>query len=162
MEGQTIRKDSRFLLQPQDVVLESFADETVAVHLGTGRYFSIDTIGAEVIELLQTGNDVSAVVADCVTTRHDADPQMVDDAVVEFVGRLVEEGLIRSAATGTRARRSPGGCARPIRSRPDHHRVHRHGGSLAARPHPRRRRDGLARATQTRQKATHGASHDPE
>ena len=99
MEGQAIRKDSHFILQPQDVVLESFADETVAVHLGTGRYFSIDAIGAEIIELLQTGNDVSAVV-ECVTTRHDAEPTVVDDAVVEFVGRLVEEGLVRPAPDG--------------------------------------------------------------
>jgi hypothetical protein len=99
VEGQAIRKDSSFVLQPQDVVLESFADETVAVHLGTGRYFSIDAIGAEIVELLQTGNDVGAVV-ECLVTRHAADAAEVDDAVIEFVGRLVDEGLVRPAPDG--------------------------------------------------------------
>lgn len=107
MDAPAIRKDSSFVLQPQDVVLESFADETVAVHLGTGRYFSIDAIGAEIIDLLQTGSDVGTI-SDALVTRHDADHSLVDDAVAEFVGRLVAEGLVRPAPDGHPSTPIPG------------------------------------------------------
>jgi coenzyme PQQ synthesis protein D (PqqD) len=96
VEGREVGRESAFVLQPQDVVLESFADETVAVHLGTGRYFSIDLIGAEVIELLGTGAPLGAIV-DRLARRYRADATLVDDTVTQFVGRLLDEGLIQPA-----------------------------------------------------------------
>jgi hypothetical protein len=99
VERPEVRKDSIFVVQPQDVVLESFSDETVAVHLGTGRYFSIDLVGTEIVDLIQTGNDVGTIVSSLVT-RYGADEAFVDDVVVEFVGRLVDEGLVRPAPEG--------------------------------------------------------------
>jgi hypothetical protein len=96
VEAREVDRDSAFVLQPQDVVLESFADETVAVHLGTGRYFSIDLIGAEVIDLLGTGSQLGAIV-DHLAARYRTDPTVVEDAVVPFVGRLLDEGLLRPA-----------------------------------------------------------------
>ena len=80
MERPEVGQDSAFVLQPQDVVLETFVDETVAVHLGTGRYFSIDLIGTEIINLLETGSSVGAVV-EHLSTRYDADPKRVEAAV---------------------------------------------------------------------------------
>ena len=105
-----------FELETTDVVLESFADETVAVHLGTGRYFSINMTGAEVLELLRSGNEVGAIAAN-LAARHEADPQMVDSAVADFVERLLEEGLIRSAVSGPQAA-LPGVPGRQSRLRP--------------------------------------------
>lgn len=96
MERPEVGPDSTFQLLPQDVVLESFVDETVAVHLGTGRYFSIDLIGTEVINLLETGSSVGVVVKH-LSVRYGADPKSVEGAIDEFVGQLVDEGLVRPA-----------------------------------------------------------------
>ena len=84
------------------MVVEAFPDETIAVHLGTGRYFSIDPIGAEMLDLLASGCAVEAV-ATHLTARYDADAAVVEDAVMDFAGRLLDEGLILPApgsATG--------------------------------------------------------------
>jgi hypothetical protein len=86
-----------FVLQAQDVVLESFSDETVAVHLGTGRYYSIDLVGTEVVDLMQTGNPLGRIVGH-LATRYGADEGLVDEAVTDFVVRLLDEGLIRPAS----------------------------------------------------------------
>jgi hypothetical protein len=99
VERPEVRKDSIFVVQAQDVVLESFSDETVAVHLGTGRYFSIDLVGTEIVELIKSGSEVGTIVS-CLVTRYGADEAEVDDAVVEFVGRLIDEGLVRPAPEG--------------------------------------------------------------
>ena len=99
--------EGAFELETTDVVFESFADETIAVHLGTGRYFSINMTGAEVLDLLRSGNEVGAIIAD-LAARSASDPQVVDRAVADFVARLLEEGLIRAAASGAPAT-LPGG-----------------------------------------------------
>jgi hypothetical protein len=118
VERPQVRKDSIFVLAPQDVVLESFSDETVAVHLGTGRYFSIDLAGTEVIDLIQTGNDVGTIVS-CLVTRYGADETSVDDAVTGFVAQLVDEGLVRPAPDGHPSRAIPEAPpATPAFSRP--------------------------------------------
>ena len=98
---------SVFVVDERDVVLEAFADETIAVHLGTGRYFSIDLIGAETLDLLAAGYEFGAVVAYLVT-RFDADPAVVAEPVTEFVSRLLDEHLIQRALG-----RGPSGTVRP-------------------------------------------------
>jgi Coenzyme PQQ synthesis protein D (PqqD) len=99
VERAEVRKDSTFVMQSQDMVLESFSDETVAVNLGTGRYFSIDLVGTEIIDLVRTGSEFGTIVS-CLVTRYGADEAFVDDAVLEFVGRLLDEGLVRPAPDG--------------------------------------------------------------
>ena len=96
MERPDVQPTSAFRLQPRDVVLESFVDETVAVHLGTGRYFSIDLIGTEIINLLETGSPLGAIVQH-LSVRYGADPKLVEGAVNQFVGQLLDEGLIGPA-----------------------------------------------------------------
>lgn len=118
MERPEVGRDSAFVLQPRDVVIETFADETVVVHLGTGRYFSIDLIGTEVVELLRNGNQVGVVV-DHLSARYGADRDVVDGAVVSFVGQLLDEGLIgpdpdgRSSGTIPDAAPPAGGFTAP-------------------------------------------------
>ena len=75
------------------MVVEAFPDETIAVHLGTGRYFSIDPIGAEMLDLLASGWTVEAV-AEHLGTQYDRDAAAIENAVEDFAGRLLDEGLI--------------------------------------------------------------------
>jgi hypothetical protein len=111
VERDDLGDGAAFLLQERDVVLEAFADETIAVHLGTGRYFSIDLIGAETLVLLATGSELGTVIAH-LAARYDAEPAVVGDAVTEFVRRLLDEGLILPA----QGRRSKVALPPPVRA----------------------------------------------
>jgi len=101
---------STFRLQEPDVVIEAFPDETIAVHLGTGRYYSIDLAGADVLELVASGWDEEAIAARLVA-HYDADPSEVAVAVTGFVDRLLDEGLIAPAP----GRRPEGDPSAPVR-----------------------------------------------
>jgi hypothetical protein len=92
-EHQELSPGSTFRLRDANVVLEAFPDETVAANLGTGRYYSIDLVGAETLELLTSGHALHDVVAH-LAERYGADLAVVDAAVTEFVGRLLDEELI--------------------------------------------------------------------
>ena len=89
---------STFRLQGADLVLEAFADETIAVNLATGRYYSLDLIGAETLELLALRHDVRAV-AEHLALRYDTDRSVIEAAVRGLLARrLVDEGLILVAS----------------------------------------------------------------
>jgi len=88
---------SFFLPPAADVVLEAFPDETIAVNLETGRYFSLDLMGAETLELLTSGRDLGATV-EHLAARYGADPVDVEPAVVDFARRALAEGLLRAAS----------------------------------------------------------------
>jgi hypothetical protein len=78
------------------VVHETIDGETILIHLGTGTYYSLDGVGAEVWALLVAG--ASAVeVAVRMTTRYDADPALVGRTVGSLVDELIQEGLLAHA-----------------------------------------------------------------
>ncbi len=91
-------------------MLEAFADETIAVNLATGRYYSLDLIGAETLELLATGHDVGPSPSTW-PLRYDADRAEVEAAVA---GSRSSPRRRRAAprGAGPRARRRP--PARPL------------------------------------------------
>jgi hypothetical protein len=93
-----VGEHSAFRVQQADVVLEAFEDETIAVNLGTGRYYSLDLIGAETLELLTSGRELGAVTAH-LAARYATEPALVDTMLREFACELLEQGLICLAAT---------------------------------------------------------------
>lgn len=88
--------------QGEDVVIEAFADETIAVHLGTGRYYTIDLIGAETLDPLARGWDLPAI-AQYLALRYDADEAVVSDAIEGFTRQLLDERLICPAPESSAA-----------------------------------------------------------
>jgi hypothetical protein len=96
-EHQELGPGSTFRLHDTHVVLEAFPDETVAANLGTGRYYSIDLMGAETLELLTSGHPLHDVAAH-LAERYGADVRVVEDAVTEFAARLLDEELIGVAS----------------------------------------------------------------
>jgi hypothetical protein len=107
-EHQELSPSSTFRLRDANVVLEAFPDETVAANLGTGRYYSIDLIGAETLALLTSGHALHAVAVH-LAERFGADLPVVEDAVIEFAGRLLDEELI-----GARPPGDPGNPGDPL------------------------------------------------
>ena len=87
---------STFRMPESDIVLEAFQDESIAVNLSVGRYYSLSLVGAEIYDLLTQGCALEAVV-EHLAHRYDEDPAVIDDAVRDFTARLLEEGLIVAA-----------------------------------------------------------------
>ncbi|MFN8024902.1 MAG: hypothetical protein U0W40_00680 [Acidimicrobiia bacterium] len=55
--------DRRVHLSARDVVVEAFPDETVAVNLGTGHYYSLDLPSTAVFDLAVTGQSAEAITS---------------------------------------------------------------------------------------------------
>ncbi len=78
------------------VVHETIDGETILIHLGTGTYYSLDGVGAEIWELAVEGVSDDELAAR-VATRYDAEPALVQQTVGTFVEELIQEGLLTMA-----------------------------------------------------------------
>jgi hypothetical protein len=110
--------ESTFLLNEPDVVIEAFPDETIAVNLGTGRYYSIDLVGAEILGLLTSGHELGTIVK-YLADRYGIEILTVDSAVTDFALRLLAEGLIATGPSTAPAELPPPGPAAAPFSVPD-------------------------------------------
>jgi hypothetical protein len=106
IDGAGFGRHSTFAPPTADVVFEAFPDETIAVNLETGRYFSLDPIGAETLELLTSGRELGATI-EHLAVRYDADPVGVELAVVDFTRRSLAEGLLQAACERSSADACP-------------------------------------------------------
>ena len=70
------------------VIDETFDGEAVLVHLGTGRYYALNASATIVWELTRDGRTPTQL-AELLSEEH-------GEAAVEFLGTLVEEGLLVS------------------------------------------------------------------
>ena len=87
---------SKLTINPQNVVHETIDGETILIHLGTGTYYSLDGVGAQIWGLLAAGASQSEVAAD-VASGSDADPAAVEQAVEFLVEELLREELLALA-----------------------------------------------------------------
>jgi len=88
---------SKLTINPQNVVHETIDGETILIHLGTGTYYSLDGVGAQIWGLLAAGASQSEVAAD-VASGSDADPAAVEQAVELLVEELLREELLALAS----------------------------------------------------------------
>ena len=84
---------SKLTITPQNVVHETIDGETILIHLGTGTYYSLDGVGAQIWGLLAAGASQSEVAADGASGS-DADPAAVEQAVESLVEELLREELL--------------------------------------------------------------------
>ena len=75
------------------VVHETIDGEAILIHLGTGTYYSLDGVGAEVWGLLAAGADRETMLA-AAGQRYDGDPTEVERGLASLVGELLREGLL--------------------------------------------------------------------
>jgi hypothetical protein len=87
LDGRT-----RFRLLP-DVVVEAFPDETIAVNLASGRYYSVDPVGGEVLARLTSGRTWDAVLLE-LRARFHGNEDAIEATATEFTEQLITEGLI--------------------------------------------------------------------
>ncbi|MEM1245090.1 MAG: PqqD family protein [Acidobacteriota bacterium] len=86
----------RYETNAPSVIFEDFGDETILIHLDTGFYYSLDATGMAVWDLLS-----SRFTAEEVCSRLDDDYEHagneMQEAVETFLGKLLEEGLVRES-----------------------------------------------------------------
>lgn len=88
-----------YALSTRDVVVEAFPDETVAVNLATGRYYSLDLASVAVFELVTAGHPVGDI-APHLASVHGADPATVESDVAAFVQQLLDQELVVAVDAG--------------------------------------------------------------
>jgi len=85
--------NDRYRINKPDVILESFDDEAVIVNLGSGNYYSIDTLGAEIWAMVQKGSTVKEITAR-LSREYDSAVENIETGVTEFIESILSEGLI--------------------------------------------------------------------
>jgi len=96
-------------LNAPHVVHETIDGETILIHLGTGTYYSLDGVGAEVWQLVLEGLSGGELAAR-IAIRYDADPALVQRTVDSLVDELAQEGLLMAVAADSARVARPGGA----------------------------------------------------
>ena len=85
--------DVRYRVNKPNVILEDFDDEVVIVNLASGNYYSVDAVGAEIWTMVQKG-DTAAEIAAHLSRQYDGSPEIIEQAVIKFIGEVLSENLI--------------------------------------------------------------------
>lgn len=80
------------------VILETFDDEIVLVNLHSGNYYTIDKVGVYIWGYIEQGVATGEIVKRMIDA-HEADRAHIEAAVLQFVDRLRQEGLVVPAET---------------------------------------------------------------
>jgi hypothetical protein len=78
---------------PSTVAFRRLDTGTVLVELATGRYFSLDPVGARCFELLHEGHDLEAAAA-VLAAEYDAPAERIRADLDALVDQLAERGLV--------------------------------------------------------------------
>jgi hypothetical protein len=80
-------------LNDASVIFERFGEEVVAIHLGSGRYYSLPGVAGDMF-LLLVGAPTVAELAEALAAKYDAPAQAIADDLRGFVRQLLDESLI--------------------------------------------------------------------
>jgi len=95
-----MKTDSRFRINTPNIVYEKFNDGFVVINLDSGNYYSIETVGADILDFIQEG-DSRAEILNKILKRYEGNPSAIEVAVDKFLNELHEEGLIVSDGTSS-------------------------------------------------------------
>ncbi len=76
-----------------EVVHETIDGEAILIHLGTGTYYSMDGVGAELWALVAAGADRDGVIA-ASQQRYQGDPEHIRAGVDRLIDELLDQGLL--------------------------------------------------------------------
>ncbi len=88
-----MNESDRYRTNKPDVILENFDDEIVIVNLASGNYYSIDTLGAEIWSMLESGFTAGEILLH-LSRIYDGSAKDIETAVAEFIQRIIAENLI--------------------------------------------------------------------
>ena len=87
--------EARYCVNTPNVLHETIDGETVIINLANGRYYSLEHTGALLWGLVDDGASVGEMVR-WIAGCHSASQEEVARAVGQFLGELLQEGLVRA------------------------------------------------------------------
>lgn len=82
------------MVNSHDVVHETIDDEVILIHLGTGTYYSLAGVAADLWSLIADGAVEQASMLSEVQRRYEGDSKLIATAVSAFLDELHSEELI--------------------------------------------------------------------
>ena len=80
---------------PSQVMTRQVGDETVLLHLGTGTYYGLDSVGQSIWLLMGAGKTL-ADICDLLLQEYDVTREALTRDVLELADKLLAQGLITS------------------------------------------------------------------
>jgi hypothetical protein len=88
-----------FGINTRNVMSETIDGETIIIHLGTGSYYSLQQVGADIWSAVARGAN-EAQILDEVTGRYDVPSDEAEAAMTGLLAELQSEDLILRSANG--------------------------------------------------------------
>lgn len=104
MDSVTVAATERFCVASPKIVWQSFDDELVVINLESGTYYSLDRAGAMIWRLAELGATPAEAVERVLQS---GAPPEARRQVLEFWGKLMQEGLISPSADGVEPQAVP-------------------------------------------------------
>lgn len=82
------------VVSSSDAISCDLDGEAVILHVGSGTYFGLNPLGAEVWNMIQNQRTVSEI-CDLLTEEYDVSREQCETEVMALLQRLSEEGLVR-------------------------------------------------------------------
>ncbi len=84
---------NRRLFVPDEVLTQVVGDEMVLLHVGTGVYYGLDVVGANMFNVLTTADSIPAA-CDILLAQYEVEPGRLRADVDALVEKLVGLGLL--------------------------------------------------------------------
>jgi hypothetical protein len=82
-----------FSIQSPKIVSENIQGEVVIIDLNSGNYYSLTEVATEIWSWIEKKAHVSEIVDD-LSARYSGDQEAIEEAILQFIAKLHEEGLI--------------------------------------------------------------------
>ncbi len=83
----------RRLVVPDDVLAQDVGGEIVLLHVGTGVYYGLDTVGASIFNVVTTAESVAAA-CDALLAQYDVEADRLRGDVESLIEKLTALGLL--------------------------------------------------------------------
>jgi hypothetical protein len=80
----------------KDVLMQDLGGEAVFLHCEQEEYFSLDQVGTRMLAVLQDASSIQAAY-EMLLEEYDVEPERLKQELLEFVEKLVEDGLVEVA-----------------------------------------------------------------
>jgi hypothetical protein len=80
---------------PSQVMSRLVGDETVLLDLASGIYFGLDGVGKRIWEAIAEGRNIEET-ATIITAEYEVEEAQAKADVIDFIGNLVERGLLEA------------------------------------------------------------------
>jgi hypothetical protein len=78
------------------VVAKRLGDETVILHLGSGTYFGLDSVGARIWELISEGKSTLEIL-DVMLNEYDVSRKDLERDITALINDMLAQGLISTS-----------------------------------------------------------------